>query len=554
MSDSIHAETSAAPEKPKRGSRTRLIVLVLLLAIALMIYVPLRITRANDHLQQALLMGEIDGVRDALNSGADPDRPMRSNAAPMDHISGLRDLLREIFHRTMRPTPHTARTPLMYAANSGRQEIVAELLRHGASVNLHLDNGYTALLYAASKYPPQVLESLIAKGADIHARTREGVTALQLAVQSGQTENVRMLLAKGADVHTTDQRGETALSLATENHREEVIQLLLAQGANEQDLKGQQPLPGGSVVRLTASGPGAATITINGRTIILPAGQPVRMPMGAPPGLPPLLFATRYGSPALLQFLWGRADAATRKQMGWAALCNMVQAGKLESIRFLLDQHVPVNPPKQPAPVSGGSIRYRPGYDPTRVYTPLHYAASQKSPEIARLLIAQGADVNAEDMFGTTPLLAAVSGGHFETVEMLIAHGANVRATERNTGQTALMRSISNVKMARLLLDRGVDVNARNRTGRTALMECYDPEVAALLLARGADVNAQDSQGNTPLFNAAHSFQTQLATLLLQHGAKVNVVNRQGETPLSTARNMRNEAVVTLLTNAGAVR
>ena len=69
--------------------------------------------------------------------------------------------------------------------------------------------------------------------------------------------------------------------------------------------------------------------------------------------------------------------------------------------------------------------------------TPLHYATANDHKEIAELLIAKDADVNAGDDDGWTPLHLAVDGGHTEIAELLIAEGADVNA-KTNDGQTPL--------------------------------------------------------------------------------------------------------------------
>jgi len=543
------------PSRPKRNSRLRLTVLLITLALMVAVYLPLRTSRANEQLTTAVMKRNAEGVRDALDHGADPDLSIQPTAATsQSHPHTLIEYVRQILHRSLRPATNRPKNALMYAAGSGDAKSVEALLQHHANVNLRLDSGYSALLYAASHSPSEVVAALLAAGADVQAHTREGVTALMFAAQAGQSENVRLLLAKGEDIHAVDLRSQTALSLATEYRQEEIIRLLLAAGADGRDLNSAQPSPYAMYSLSTATGGRIATI--NGVNSVVPGGGIVRgMPQIQRPGpAAPLTFAARYGSPSLLRFLWERTTPAVRKEAGWDLLCNAVQSGQIEPVRFLLGQEVPVNPVPGATAAARPAFRMRPGYDPNKVYTPLHYAAALPTPEIAALLIAHGADVNAEDGFGTTPLLAAAVGSHLATVRLLIAHGANVRASEHVSGQNALMRGIHDVEVARLLLDHGLEVNARDRNGRTALMQCYTAPLAGLLIERGADVNARDVLGHTALMTAVQSFQTPYVALLLQHGANVNIADNQGNTPLSLANAMRATALVKLLTAAGAKR
>ena len=125
--------------------------------------------------------------------------------------------------------------------------------------------------------------------------------------------------------------------------------------------------------------------------------------------------------------------------------------------------------------------------------TPLHFAAGWGHKEIAELLIAKGADVNAKseglDMDGWTPLHCAAVFGKNEVVELLIAEGA--------------------------------DINAKNRGGVTPLYDAAfkgHKEIAELLIAKGADVNAKNENGYTPLdFAKRHP---EIAELLRKHGGK----------------------------------
>ncbi len=544
----------------KRKSRLRLWVLLITVALMLAVYLPLRTHRANEKLMQRLLLHDAAGVRDALTEGADPDlrlAPQELRGRP----GTLLDFVRLILHRSLRAPTNSAKTALMYAANDSDGEMVSALLQHNANVNLRIDSGHSALMYAAARQSPEVVAALLAKGADTHAHTRVGETALLYAAQTGQTQNVRLLLAKGEDIHEIDLRSQTALSLATEGRHEETIRLLLTQGADARDLASAHPSPNTPVVRFTTSGPNRTVVTMNGIPISSQGGRIRRVPPqpSISTGLSPLAFAAKCGSPALLQFLWERSAPDVRQRAAWGLLCHTVQSGQIEAVRYLLDQNAPVNPVRDTLPTSGltvlPTVRRQPGdYDSMRVYTPLHYAAALETPAIAALLIAYGANVNAADMAGTTPLLAAATGSHLETLRLLIAHGANVRAAERRSGQNALMGGVYRPEIVRLLLDHGLEINARDRTGRTALMNCTYPQISALLIARGADVNARDSQGTTALIVMSMSDRPECVALLLKHGANVHSVNLMGETPLSVSRILRSTAIITLLTAAGAKR
>ncbi len=550
-------ETGISPPvglKSKRGSRLRLFALSVLLALCVGVYLPLRAGRANDRLMKSIAANDQAGVEAALASGADADLRMNTYIAS-DNAGSLRDFVRLFVHRAVK-RPGNARTVLMIAVTGENEGIVKTLLAHGAHLNLQIENGSTALLAAASRRSTSLLSTLLANGADIHAKNRAGATALLIAAQTGRAENVKALLAKGEDIHESDALKQTALTLAVANRREETVKILLAAGADERDLKAVTFAPSGPI-RSFAGGMGfsQSIVTVNGMTTVTHTmiSGPAPPPKQNLISMPPLAFAAKNGSTSLLKYLWHRSSDEQRKQASRDILSVAVQTGQSEMVRFLLDEGATVNP----SPVSLPSgyrapARLISGYDPTRVYTPLHYAAALPDPRIARMLIEHGANVNAKDAASTTPLMAAASGSHVTTMRLLLEHGADVHDTETSGGQNALMRAKLNPDAVRLLLDHGIAVNAREHMGRTALMFCFDLKVLTLLLERGADVNARDAQGNSALLLSVKSFQIEPAKLLIKHGAALTVTNGQGETPLSAARALHMQSMADLLIAAGA--
>ncbi|MDD9981573.1 MAG: ankyrin repeat domain-containing protein [Gammaproteobacteria bacterium] len=206
--------------------------------------------------------------------------------------------------------------------------------------------------------------------------------------------------------------------------------------------------------------------------------------------------------------------------------------------------------------------------------TVLHHAAAKLDSAAVSVLLGAGADPDARDFDGLTPLHHA--GGDLRTAKALLDAGAapNSRALysearikglqdispgDRGSGFTPLLHWMgvgrelggedqqrrenatgkrleelrargAAVDLIQLLVDRGADVNARGTRGEHVLHRYRSAGIARVLLAAGADVNAQDDEGRTPLHNAP----AEAVRIYLEAGADPNRRDNTGQTPLFT--------------------
>ena len=148
-------------------------------------------------------------------------------------------------------------------------------------------------------------------------------------------------------------------------------------------------------------------------------------------------------------------------------------------------------------------------------------AAATGNIEAVKQHLAAGWDVDAEDNYKSTPLQFAAQGGHKKIVELLIAEGADVNANEDGSSPLHSALFVKRKEIAKLLIAKGADVNTKSEEGATPLHLAATSghnEIVELLIAKGADVNANKVYGETPVDSAR--FQPETANLLRNHGGK----------------------------------
>ncbi|MBD2667221.1 ankyrin repeat domain-containing protein [Richelia sinica FACHB-800] len=161
--------------------------------------------------------------------------------------------------------------------------------------------------------------------------------------------------------------------------------------------------------------------------------------------------------------------------------------------------------------------------------TPLHNVFGQKTAAVIKLLINQGAEVNARNQEQMTPLHFAANSGKADITELLIRSGADINARS-NQNWTPLHYGASNLEVAKKLIQAGANLTIQNRDGAVIHSNNLEPAVLKLLLDRGVNVNLRNRQGQTPLH--VHRFKPALVKLLLARKAQVNLRDAQGRTPL----------------------
>ena len=183
--------------------------------------------------------------------------------------------------------------------------------------------------------------------------------------------------------------------------------------------------------------------------------------------------------------------------------------------------------------------------------TALHLAASSGLDAMVYKLIRLGADINARDFNLQTPLHEASVKGHKKVVEILVNEDAAIDAQDSDLqtplfhplfhwlSQTSRTSQADHMDIIKLLVDKGADINAKDRYGNVPLHfainnECSKEKVE-LLLKLGGDISALNHDYKTPLLLALER-RSPLASVLISSVTKIeDAKDRYGNTPLHSA-------------------
>jgi ankyrin repeat protein len=367
------------------------------------------------------------------------------------------------------------------------------------------------------------------------ASSAASADALIDAVRAGNGQEAVRLIERGADVNAADSLGTTPLMWAARYGDVVAVQRLLEAGAK-------------------------------------PAAENVF-------GVTPMSEAALIGSEAVIrELLAAGVDPNSPNPEGETALMLVVRTGRVDAAEVLIDAGADVNAKERWAG-----------------QTALMWAGAQLQPEMVKLLLAHGAEVDGRSTVrqwtrkvsseprpkelpqgGLTPLMFAARTGCIECAELLLGAGADIDLTDPY-GVTPLIVATLNLQndFAAYLVEKGADFTQWDLYGRTPLyvaidMMDYPPpkvpprgggaaepmsglQLAELLLERGANPNSQLKQwrppfvrlargqdntlatGATPLLRAAHASDVAAVKLLLEHKALVDLPNASGITPLMAA-------------------
>jgi ankyrin repeat protein len=423
-------------------------------------------------------------------------------------------------------------TPLMLAVRADNVTLVDRLLRDGANAKAANRYGVTPLYLAALNGNADVILKLLKAGAGANDAVTEGETALMTASRSGHLAAVKVLIESGATVDARENwRGQTALMWAAAEGHPDVIKELAAHGA---DVNAKSDLQKWE-----------RQVTAEPREKWLPPG-----------GLTPMYFAARQGCAECITALAALgAEVDFADQDGVTPLINALINGHYDAASALLDAGADPN--------KADNVGRTPLYAAVDMNTvPSSNRPGPKTVEnemsglqfVAKLL-DKGANPNArlkkqtpyrskvdrgtDTMLGagTTAFLRAARAGDAEMMRLLLKRGADPKiATGSDTPQDVnagpQRRNPGGINP--LMAAAGLGSKEEDTVGRKK-SEAQSIEAIQVCLDAGVDVNAVDGRGQTALYGAALQGYDDVAKFLLAHGAKVDIKDQRGFNALDAA-------------------
>ncbi len=421
------------------------------------------------------------------------------------------------------------RPALVDAARNANWESVRSLLQESADANASEGDGSTALHWASYHNNTEAAGLLLRAGADANAANDLGVTPLWAAGLNGSAAMARLLLDAGANPNKALLSGETALMVAARSGSVEVVELLLERDADIEARGGRKQTA--LMWAAAQKHPDIVKVLLGHGADVHARSEVWSQMMAVPPhgyleynrmiphgGDTALLFAARVGDLDSAKLLLDAgADVNETDAWGVSAMVLAAHSGFTDLVEFLLSK----------------------GADPNKTdagFSALQIAVMRRDERMAGALLAKGADPNepvrnwtptrraSQDfhfppaLVGATPLWLAARFCEPGLVQMLVKHGANPLFVHRADYRTAITKrhlEATTALMAAVGMGRGSAwIESDSKEHEKQMLETVN-----LLVDLGVEINAKNSDGRTALDAAKASRYEPVAAFLIEHGA-----------------------------------
>ncbi|XP_017884422.1 rabankyrin-5 [Ceratina calcarata] len=401
--------------------------------------------------------------------------------------------------------------PIHIAISNLYFDIVQELLdapNSDIQLSIKNDSNETPLslaIKAPFKKGKDIVLALIKAGANINQCNKDGLTLLHQAILKEDSATAIFLLENGADMNARTANGETPLQLSVHCRLGEVVEALCKRGVDTSI---------GCALwdALDSDQEDVASILV------------------------------KYGADT---DCWGPGPDDCQQTL----LHRAINYNKEDIAQFLIRSGCDLNTPRKPGPNGSG------GEEARDECTPLHLCCQWGLEQVVQTLIEHGANVNARDFEGKTPIHVAIQNQHSPIISLLLCH-PNIDLTKRDKkGLTPFATALTyrNNKAAQAILERlpkaAEQYDNKGRNFLHTAIQKNDMESILFLLSIQVDVNSRvhDITQTPPLHLAAVSGNEMLVRSLILAGARVNDTDANRNTALHAAAKAGHAAIVSAL-------
>ncbi|XP_046543311.1 uncharacterized protein LOC124253552 isoform X1 [Haliotis rubra] len=426
------------------------------------------------------------------------------------------------------------------------------------NVNIVAAEGDTPLIVSSVKGNFIILDLLMKHGANPNAANRWNLTPLHYLCATGHLDGVQMMIPKIQDINKAGgHHDNTALHEAAKHQsdRSQACVQLLIEGNAEINLKNNI---GATPMHEAAKAGNSETVKY-----LLEAGAYPHSEDNNKAS--PLMSACHSGSFDIVEVLLNKkADLNKQDVHGYTALHLASNSGYKDIVRILLQRGAHMNILNKGKKTAFHVACEEGNEEIVQIFiefdvdihhrnyntSPFHLACYNGHVDVVRILIDAGVDIEETDRY-KTPLVIACEARRLSLLEFLMDRNANIKVLD--TDLNTLLHRVAwhvhggHTDVAEILLNHDMDVNARNRHGRTPLyLACESGHVglARLFVSRKATLQC-DISNTTPLHEACYPVHTpivperkqDITLILIQTGTCVNTQDKYGQTPLHYACN-----------------
>lgn len=418
-------------------------------------------------------------------------------------------------------------TPLHLAIMGQHEETIQAVIEHKSfaqmtsemtvvvpNFNIKNSKGQTPLSLALELQLFRIAQQLLSCGANINVVNADGMTLLHQAIINQDTKAALFLLENGADITAKTRDNDAALQLAVKRHLPAVVDALCSAGAdlNVRDDNGNSPL----WQALESGQEDVASILV------------------------------KHGCDTNC---WGEGPGGC-----YQTLLHQALDENNESVAcFLIRSGCDMDSPRRPGPDGKGDEEAFDGQ------SPVHLAAAWCLEKVVVTLIEHGANVNAQDAEGKTPLHTAIANQNPVIISLLLACPGldlSLRDKQSHTPFAAAMTTRNNKAAEAILSREPKAAEQHDNKGRNflhlAIQKC-DIESVLFLLSIHVNIHSriQDSSQLTPLHLAVEAGSEIIVRNLLLAGAQVNDLTPQKQTALHIAAAKDHSTLCTVLLENG---